>query len=190
MATEPGSKWEKLDWLKGDGPAGATGPVGWARQRPPERVEIAYGPSAGKLVLGVLFFGFVAAFMAHEARTNDRGLILGGLIELSTPWATVFYWVISATGVAFVLLALLLVPRCLVRRHIVLEKDAITIPSRTPSRRVYRIARGDIRDVSVRQYRHLRYVKIYHAGGVRPINSTWLPHEWDLDVILEWLRAH
>jgi len=189
MATEPGGKWEKLDWLKGDGPAAAPGPVGWARQRPPERVEIAYGPSAGKLVLGVLFFGCVAAFMAHAARTNDRGLILGGLIELSTPWATVFYWVISAAGVAFVLLMLLLVPRCLVRRHIVLEKDAITIPSRTPSRRVYRIARGDIRDVSVRQYRHLRYVKIYHAGGVRPINSTWLPHEWDLDVILEWLRA-
>jgi hypothetical protein len=193
MAQNPQNKWERLDWLQGD-PAAPRPPLSSERiqYRPPPpaaRTEIDYRPPIGRIVLGVVLSCVGGLFMAHEARTNDRGMIINGLIELSPHGATVLKWVVSAALFALGAGLLLLVPRGLIRRQIVLDADSITIPSHGLSRRQHRIEREDIRGVQVTQYYKMRYLRIRHHGGVRAINSTWLPHEEDLDTILKWLDA-
>ena len=189
MAQEPQNKWAQLDWLKGDGRPPAPLPADRVQYRAPERVEIEYRPPVGRLLLAMLFFAACGLFGAHQARTNDRGLIISRLIELSPAAATAFWGVLCVLSFGFVAAALGMFPRSFVRRHIVLEADAITIPTPGLNRRVYRIPREDIRSVSVQHFQKMRYVKFRHHGGVRPINSTWLPHEGDLDRILKWLDA-
>ena len=187
MPGDTKNRWEQLDWLKGDGPSPPPR-AGMPTPEPP-RTEIDYRPPVGKLLLGAALAVLGAIFMGHLAQTNDCGLIINGIVELSSSGATWFYWAVGGVMLAFVVAALLLVPRSMVRRPIVIESDSITLPSRGYSRRTYRIGRDDIRAVTVTQYQKMRYIKIHHLGGVRPINSTWLPHEGDADTILRWLEA-
>jgi len=47
-------------------------------------------------------FDACAIALGFEASSNDRGVIINGIIELDTEQATVFYWVLSSGGAAFV----------------------------------------------------------------------------------------
>ncbi len=55
----------------------------------------------GRLALAALLFAAAAAFFWHRAGTNDRGLIINGLIHLDPGGADVFYAVFCALCLAF-----------------------------------------------------------------------------------------
>lgn len=189
MTQGQGSKWDRLEWLRGDGPVAPA-----ARRAGPEdlpqAVRIPYRPGLGRIVLAVVFFGACAAFLRNEARTNDRGLVINGLVELSVSGATVFYWVLCGSSVALVAAAVFVgLPQWFIPRFVVLEPDAITIPGWGLSTRHYRIPRCDIRGVHVSSYRKYRFLKVLAVGGTRSINSGMLPLEGDFDVILGWFQS-
>lgn len=184
------NKWDRLEWLRGDpnGPQPAPLP---ASGMPPASAarEIPYRPSLGKPLLAMVFFGVCAVIMAHEAQTNDRGVVLNGLVELSTSGATVFYWVICGLSLGLVATALFFgLPQLLIPRRIVLEPDAITIPGWGFSRKHYRIPREEVRGVHLSSYQKIRMLKIIHVGGSKTINSSMMPHDGDMDTVLAWFK--
>lgn len=69
-------------------------------------VEFPYRPKIGKLLFGILFFGVSAFSLWHAALTNDRGLIINGIIHFDIHGATVFYSIMAALSVLFVVFAL------------------------------------------------------------------------------------
>src|SRR5262245_11470340 len=67
-----------------------------------------YNPKWWTILACFVFFGACSGVMAYKAIGNSEGVIINGLIRLGPTGATAFYWVISACGAGFVLLALLL----------------------------------------------------------------------------------
>ena len=47
--------------------------------------EHKYSPKWSVIFLGMIFFGIGVATFAYQAMTNDRGLIINGIITLGTP---------------------------------------------------------------------------------------------------------
>jgi hypothetical protein len=59
-----------------------------------------------KNILLLFFIGLLLGiFMAHEAQTNTKQLLINGLIELSVEQAVVFFWAIAAIMLGMVLLS-------------------------------------------------------------------------------------
>lgn len=138
----------------------------------------------GKLALGVIFFGAGALFMHHRAATNDRGLIINGLIELGVHGAKIFYWSLAALSAAFVVVCIFYgMPQLLIRRRITMDEDAITLPARGFSAAHYRIPWGEIESVSRSTYEKMTFLKIRHRGRRFSVNSTWLPSNGDIEII-------
>jgi hypothetical protein len=109
--------------------------------------EFDYSIRSAKMILPALLFGCAAAFFFHEACTNDRGLIINGLIRLNVRQGTIFYYVmaglssmLSAGGVFGIISGLL------VKQKLVMYSDGMAMPGRKESVRFYY---GDIASVRV-----------------------------------------
>src|ERR1044072_8583305 len=91
--------------------------------------EYEYQPKWTVILACATFFGLCAAVLGNKARTNNRGLIISGMIELSVDGATTFYWVLCFFGVCFVLIACLLaVHRLTHRQRIVFTPTSLIVP--------------------------------------------------------------
>jgi hypothetical protein len=71
-----------------------------------EVLEYPYRVKFSSMLMAGGFFGLCAAGASYAAITNDRGLIINGLIELSVRGAIVFWWVVAALSLGFVVLAI------------------------------------------------------------------------------------
>jgi len=69
--------------------------------------SFSYRPNPVVFALSTIGFGACLAVFIWKATTNDRGLILNGIIEFSEMGATTFYWVLAF--VSFLFVAILLV---------------------------------------------------------------------------------
>ena len=94
--------------------------------------------------LSVTFFGACLAFFGWRVVTNDRGLLLNGVLELGVGGADVCYGLLALASAGFVAMGLigLLSPA----RTLVLDEDTLTVPSgllhRTPRTARYADLRG------------------------------------------------
>ncbi|WP_438038171.1 hypothetical protein [Sorangium sp. So ce128] len=89
-----------------------------------------------ELLLSAFFFAVCAAVLAHRAQTNDRGLILNGILHFEPGGADVFYAVLATLSGAFCALGVLVAARfaALKEFRIVLGHRSITLPSMHPLR--------------------------------------------------------
>jgi hypothetical protein len=191
--SEP-SKWDRLDWLKANEPAPATRAARAApavvMQHSPRVIELPYAPPIGKLLLGAIFFGICAMFIAERARSNDAELIINGIIHLSVANATRFYWGLTLLSGGFVAACLVFgLPQVFIRRRIVLADDAITYPGWGFSRKHYTVPARKIRAASVSTYSGNRFITIRTDVGKFTVNGMWLPSEGDADTIIDWLKT-
>jgi hypothetical protein len=95
---------------------------------PPLRIELRR--PYGQLALASLLFAGCAAFLWHRAATNDRGLIINGLIELGPGSADIFYAVLTALSLGFVILGALSLLGIKQLRHyrLVVDDESISLP--------------------------------------------------------------
>src|SRR5438132_6347408 len=106
--------------------------------------RIPYHPKWRVILFCAVFFGACSAFMADKATHNTVGLIINGIITLGPNGATTFYWVISALGAGFVLLALLLTVRRIASPQVLeVGTDALLLPHGRFQRQMSRIAYSD-----------------------------------------------
>src|SRR5258708_29914814 len=91
--------------------------------------QFDYRPKWTVIILCALFFGACALVLGAKANANDRGLIINGIIELSAGGATVFYWVLAALSIGFVVIAgFFAIVLLTIHQRITLTNTSITIP--------------------------------------------------------------
>ncbi|HMJ63948.1 MAG TPA: hypothetical protein VK615_01260, partial [Candidatus Binatia bacterium] len=146
------------------------------REASSTRDEYPYNPRWSAIAAAAAFFALCAAFMGYKAAHNEAGLIINGLIELGPTGATVFYWVIAGASACFVLMAILLTLRRLARpRTLVLDDDALLLPSGCFQTRVDRINYSDISQVLERQVAGQTLLYIIANGLQFTIAESLLP---------------
>ena len=151
---------------------------------PPVEREYPYRPKWPAIALCALFFGAGAAFMAHMALSNDRGLVINGIIELSSEGARVFYWIIAGLFAAFVLLAAMLVAvRLTSRQRVVLTPEAILVPRGSWSSEDIALPFAEISDLVLVEVQGERFLNIIHEGRKYTLAASLLPSKEDFDAI-------
>lgn len=99
-----------------------------------------YKPKAWIMILAIAFFGACAAWAANLALTNDRGLILSGIIEFSRGGATTFFWVLCAVSAVFVGVGVLALLKAYTSpKKIVLGATGISAPRLPISQKIIEI---------------------------------------------------
>ena len=142
----------------------------------------------GLLAACIGFFGLGAWVLLDRASTNDRGLIINGLIHLEPGSADVFYAVLGFFSLAFVVLAIKAGFELAMRPkfQVTLDGERIVFPDPM-------IIRGGA-DRTV-HYEDIVAVHVGNAGGRQRsiqittsgrkhfINSRFLPAQWLVDVL-------
>jgi hypothetical protein len=131
--------------------------------------------------LAVLFFGACAVFLGMKAAANDRGLIINGLIELSSGGATIFYWVIAATSFVFVAAGVFLTVLGLtLAQRIIVTDSCIVVPKSRFTTELVTVPFDGIQDWSETEVQGHRFLKIMHQEGTFEIVASMLPAKEDL----------
>lgn len=134
------------------------------------------------MALAALFFGCGAIFFAHVARSNNQALILDRIVVL-TPWgATIFWWVLAAISIGFVLGAAVAMIHGITRtQRIVLTPRAIIVPRSRWSTAEIAIPYVCIMEVTETRAKNYRFLKIVHSDGKVEINGSMLATSADFD---------
>ncbi len=153
-------------------------------------LRYAYRPNPLWMALGAAFFAVCAVFLGLEAANNDRGLILNGVIELSTRGATIFYWTLAGASAAFVAAGLAGAVAGLVSpQHVTLTATDLSAPRSAFSRRPTVVALADVHGLEIQQVQQQRFLTIRHRGGKLAINRSFLPDAAAFDALCEALAA-
>ena len=143
-----------------------------------------YRPKWTIIVLCALFFGACALVLGAKAHENDRGLIINGIIELEPGGATIFYWVLAALSIGFVVAAgFLAIVRLTLHQRIGLTETCITIPRSRWSSEEVAVPFGEIVDLSTSQVSGQRFLNIVYNGGKFTLTASMLPRKEDFDEI-------
>jgi hypothetical protein len=147
-----------------------------------------YRPRWTTIIFGALFFGACAIVLAIEASSNQRGMILNSMIVFTPTGATIFYWVLTATSVGFVIISgFLLFWRATRRQRIAVTDICLIIPRSRFSTDELSVPFGDIVEVSVFAVARQRSLTIVHKGGRFTLAASLLPKNQDFDQIYRLL---
>ena len=139
-------------------------------------VRFPYKPNAMIFFLAIGFFGVCAGILGAVAISNDKGLVINRLIEMSPESATNFYWVITVLSVALVLLGLAgLVKSISSNREIVLTENSITAPKNLFSKTDVSIEFANITGIDVQTIQKTKLLNISHLNGKLSIPNNMLP---------------
>jgi hypothetical protein len=152
--------------------------------------EYEYKPRWKPIVLGIAFFGLAAVFLGSEAAHNDRGLVINRFIELGPEGATAFYWMLTACGVGFVVIGVLLAHhRTTYQQRLVFGTAAVTVPASRWSREVKEIVYREIWKLSTATVGSQRFLYVLYAGGRYTITAAMLPSTELFEEVCELLTA-
>jgi hypothetical protein len=150
--------------------------------------EYAYRPKGSMVLFGTLFFGAAAIFFEVMAHSNDRGLVINGIIKLSPLGATVFYWVLAVCSLGFVLMSIaIFIHLTFYSQKIVLTLEALIVPKSRWSFENITISYSSIIEIRITQVRSQRFMKITHQAGKSTITASMLPLKNDFDNIYQLL---
>jgi hypothetical protein len=156
---------------------------------PPERA-FPYRPKWTVIVLGGLFFAAAALILAMRASTNQRGVIIEGIIRLGPEGATTFYWGLAALGAGFVLMCgVLAYHRLTFEQRMVLGPTMMTVPASRWSRATKTIAYRDVRGLTLQSVSGQTFLNVQHTGGKYVIVASMLPSMQAFDEVRTILAA-
>jgi len=148
-----------------------------------------YRPNPRSMILPILFFGACAAIGVVAARTNDAGLIIGGLITLSVRGATIFYWCLAAASLLFVLAGVWGIVAGRNSQGLVrLTPAEISAPRTMRAREPTVVRLSEIQGLAMGQIQGRLLLTIRHPGGSLSIAESMLPNG-AFDVLCRTLRA-
>lgn len=146
-----------------------------------------YRPRLKPNLLATLMFAGVTAFFAHEASTNDRGLIINGIITLSTGQATVFHWCLFALGAAMTVAGVWnLYRRATSQQQLVLGPGFVSVPSSSRwGSGERRVSFGEIVSVQCSEVQRQRFARLTLRDGEKlTIAAGMLPGNAEYDEIV------
>lgn len=149
-----------------------------------ETLSYPYKPNPWMMLFASFFFGTCAYFMAQEALTNDRGLIVNGVVHFSRHWATIFYWCIAAISGAFVVVGISALFVGLLSTHrVTLTATDISAPKYGFSRNLTVVALTEIASMDIRVIQRKRFLDIHHHSGVLTLTEFFLPNKASFDAL-------
>ncbi|XXX73347.1 hypothetical protein WMF30_37480 [Sorangium sp. So ce134] len=135
-----------------------------------------------ELLLSALFFAACAAVLAHRAWTNDRGLILNGILHFERGGAGVFYAVLAILSGALCAMGLAGAARLAALKpfRILLGPRSITLPSMHPLRAAREVTVPLDRVEAVEMQPPARPVALVIREGDRAhtVPQRWLTEGW------------
>jgi hypothetical protein len=150
--------------------------------------EYDYKPKWTLIVLGTILSGLCAVILGSKAANNDRGLIIYHVIELGPDGATVFFWILTACSLGFVVMAAFLVyHRVTFQQRLVFGPAALTVPASRWSREEKEIAYRDIQALSSATISGQRFLYITHSGGKHTITASMLPSKAAFEEVCQLL---
>ncbi|HEY4249542.1 MAG TPA: hypothetical protein VGM64_22150 [Lacunisphaera sp.] len=150
--------------------------------------KIPYNARWHTIAFGAFLFGCCAAMMAHTAVSNDRGVVIDGLLTLGVAGATRFYWVMSAIGAVFVLVALA------VRRIVTFQELEFGVDSLVLPHGLFQMHRSVIRYHDIKQLSEMKissqmFLYLHTHSRKFSIAAALLPEKKDYLEIKDFLRA-
>jgi hypothetical protein len=174
-----------------DGDEVAAAPAFTGEQDPERPLVLRYRYVArlGKMLLALLFFAGCLAFYVWRAGTNDRGLIINGLIELGTSGATRFFAAFALASGGFVLIGLwALAAHFRAPSYLVLDETALSIPSRF-GRKPRSVPYAAIRGVRLTRVQGQSMLQITTDGRNATLAAIMLASDAQLHEVAELLIA-
>ncbi|MBA4122220.1 MAG: hypothetical protein H0X72_07130 [Acidobacteria bacterium] len=151
--------------------------------------EYEYKPSWLIILLCGGMFGLAAIFFAVRANSNDRGLIINRIVELSENGATTFYWVFCFLSLCFVAITIALTfHRLKFRQRIAFTAAGIIVPVSRWSADEKLIEYKNISALSESNVSGQTFLYLFHSGGKYVINRSMLPSKKLYREIIELLE--
>ncbi|NJK52648.1 MAG: hypothetical protein HC936_07155 [Leptolyngbyaceae cyanobacterium SU_3_3] len=125
------------------------------------------------------------------AYTNDRGLILNGVIEFSVSGATIFYWIMTALSATFVVFGMWTIFTTLVHGipDVMLAKDSISFPVGFPIKRAFTLPFSEITGFGRSEINGQRFLYIQTLSKKYHIVLNWLATKGDELELLQELTT-
>ncbi len=141
-----------------------------------QEVRYPYKPKLIVFILSIAFFVACAAVLGYVAATNDRGLILNGIIKFSENGATIFYWCLAGASVLLALFGVLgLVKGITSKREVLATQEAISAPKSGVSNKIITINYSGIIDLNVQVIQKQKFLNIFYSEGKLSIPQSMLP---------------
>ena len=155
-----------------------------------KELKIPYKPKTGNAIKMIALFGSLTIFMGFMAATNTMGLIIGGIIELTTDQATLFYVLLT------LLMALLLsggiwslAQSRVSKTEIVITEEGISAPKHAFSKKLVFIPFEGIIDTKLRKVQKQQFLRIKYQGGNLNIAHNMLPDVDAFDKVVKLVHA-
>jgi hypothetical protein len=153
--------------------------------------EFVYRPRWFWIIIGVLLFGAGTIIFCHKALTNDRGLIINGIIELPITGATIFYWVMCVASAAFVFAAnFLVLHRLAFSQRITFTSETIVVPRSRWSSEEIAVEYGAITGIEATEVSGEKFLRVTHSEGKFTIVASMLPTRQAYDEVYQLLLEH
>ncbi len=141
-----------------------------------ETLKYVYKPKAATMAFATVFFAVCTAILFNSAQTNDRGLIIDGLITLDTGQATLFFGALLTASAAMTVGGLFgIVMGMISTQTLTMDDKALRMPKSGLSHKIVSIAYGDIVKMTMVQVKSQRFLTIEHRGGKVSISRSMLP---------------
>jgi hypothetical protein len=151
--------------------------------------EYSYRPRWTTIFLAAGFFGLCAALFVYLALTNERPLILNGILPLSPVVAKVLWWGLAGCSLAFVVVAGFGVfVRVTASARIAIADDGVLFPAGRWSRRECHVLFTHMTAVKRVEVYGEAFLYVYADGLRYTIIGNLLPNKSDFDVIAALLN--
>lgn len=145
--------------------------------------RFAYKPKTLTMLLAGGFFALCAVVLVFRAASNDRGLILNGIINMDQGSATMFYYVLAGLGALMAAGGLVGFVQSLRGPGFVeLDETGVSFPGNLGQKPV-RIAYDAITQLQPGGAYKQRWLYIHHGGKRHAIMSSMLAKAGQLDEI-------
>jgi hypothetical protein len=152
--------------------------------------EYAYKPKPLIMLLCILMFGACTSLFGSFAVSNNRGLTINGVIELSPSGATIFWWCFFAGSVCLTLLGLIGLFRSLTsKQRIAFAASFLIVPRSNWSTEEMTIPYRDITGLTVLKVGGQRSLNIYYADKKKGLSASWLPTAKAFDEVCKLLAV-
>jgi hypothetical protein len=151
--------------------------------------ELSYLPRWRTILGAGGFFAVCAVVLAYEAATNERGLIVNGILHFDPDGATTFYQVLAGLSLCFVLASIALaVQRTVMPQRLLFGDASMTVPVSRWSRETQTIAYRDVRRITMQRVSGQIFLHVHHPRGKFVIVASMLPSSRDFAQVRDLLQ--
>jgi hypothetical protein len=150
----------------------------------------SYRPRIKPMLWCGVLFALSGAYLMHRASTNNRGLILNGLIELGVDGATRFYgafavfsWCIAALALCATVIGLIRGPRLL------LNEDSMVVPTGLLFVRYHAMRYADVRRIAEVTIRGQQLLTVAGVSGSVSLLKSQFSSGAEFEEVARQLRA-